>query len=320
MVTGAGGFIGSNLCDALLAQGHDVVGLDAFVDYYPRHFKEANLGAALADRRFTLVEADLRVDELDPLIEGVDAVIHEAAMPGLPRSWDDVEHYTSCNIVATHRLIQACGRQRVGRLVHASTSSVYGSAAEGDESMPLLPVSPYGVTKLAAEHLLRASAEIHDLDHVILRYFSIYGPRQRPDMAYRLFIERMAAGEAITIFGDGTQYRSNTYVGDCVDATIAALTAGRTGEVYNIGGGETVSVLDAIEIIAAHLGVRPRLEFRARRPGDQLRTRADSSKAGRELGYHPGTSIVDGLAREIEWFQRQLPALSPTENAEARPA
>src|SRR5215471_16099473 len=189
VVTGAAGFIGSHLCEQLLGAGHDVVGIDCFTDYYARELKESNLVDARAHPRFTFEELDLRTAELDPVLDGADAIVNEAAMPGLVRSWHDFDAYQSCNFTALHRLIEACQRRSIGRFVQASTSSVYGANAVGDERQPTRPVSPYGVTKLAAEHLLLAHHESHGLPVVILRYFSIYGPRQRPDMAYRIFCE-----------------------------------------------------------------------------------------------------------------------------------
>ena len=222
VVTGAAGFIGSHLCEALLGAGHEVVGIDCFTDYYARADKEANLTVARGMPGFTFVEADLRTDDLEPLLDGADAVINEAATPGLVLSWDDFERYQSTNLSAVKRLIDASIATGVGHFVQASTSSVYGAEATGGEDSHCLPVSPYGVTKLAAEHLLRAHAATFDLPLTILRYFSIYGPRQRPDMAYRIFCERLLRGEPITVFGDGRQSRSNTYVSDCVSGTVGA--------------------------------------------------------------------------------------------------
>ena len=217
LVTGAAGFIGSSLIDRLLAAGHDVVGLDAFIPYYPRALKERNLADARRHERFTFHELDLRHDDLAPALDGVEGVVHEAAMAGLMRSWSDIDLYAGCNVVGTQRLLDAASSAGVRRFVHASTSSVYGQSAVGDERMPLAPASPYGVTKLAAEHLVRANAPRAPFETVVLRYFSIYGPRQRPDMAYNIFATAMAEGRPITIFGDGRQSRSNTFVDDSLN-------------------------------------------------------------------------------------------------------
>jgi nucleoside-diphosphate-sugar epimerase len=301
VVTGAAGFVGSHLVDAALAAGHDVVGIDAFIPYYPRAVKEENLAAAARHPRFRLVEADLRTDDLGPVLGGADAVVHLAAMPGLPRSWSDFELYSSCNLVGTERLLEAIRDVGVPRLVHVSTSSVYGRMAVGDETMPAAPVSPYGVTKLAAEHLVGAFADAFGLRTTILRYFSIYGPRQRPDMAFHRFAEALLDRRELTVFGDGRSSRTSTYVADAVDATLAAVTAGRDGAVYNIGGGEPITVLESIETMAEAIGVTPRIVFEDPRPGDQRHTAADIGLARRDLGYDPAVLPREGLRRQVTW-------------------
>lgn len=303
VVTGAAGFIGSHLCEALLAEGNEVVGVDCFTDYYERAQKEANLDAAREHPTFELREIDLRSGGLDDVLEGADVVINEAAMPGLVRSWKDFDAYQSCNLSAVQRLIEACQRQGVPRFVQASTSSVYGADAMGDEDQPTRPISPYGVTKLAAEHLLLAHHRSHGLPVLILRYFSIYGPRQRPDMAYRIFCERLLADLPIVIHGDGRQTRGNTYVTDCVAATMAAMRRGQLGHAYNIGGGEAIELLGALEVLADALEVRPRVELAEARPGDQHHTMADTGRAARELGWTPKVSPRDGLVAEARWVR-----------------
>lgn len=303
VVTGAAGFIGSHLCEALVGAGHDVVGIDCFMDYYAREAKEANLQTSLALEEFTFVEADLRSASLERLLECADPVINEAATPGLVLSWDDFERYQSTNLSAVKRLVDACIAVGVGHLVQASTSSVYGAQATGDEDSTCLPVSPYGVTKLAAEHLLRAHSETFGLPLAILRYFSIYGPRQRPDMAYRIFCEKLLRGEPITIYGDGRQSRSNTYVTDCVAATIAALDGPADGSVFNIGGGQEIELLEAVEVISQNLGVEPVINFKDARRGDQLRTSADTSRAQRVLGWKPVVEPREGLANQVAWVR-----------------
>jgi nucleoside-diphosphate-sugar epimerase len=303
LVTGAAGFIGSHVCEALLARGHFVTGVDAFVANYPRETQEANLAGLVGTPAFRLVEGDLRVADLSPLLEGIDAVIHEAAMPGLVRSWTDFDAYVGCNIVATQRLLSACAARGLRRFVHASTSSVYGEVAVGDESLPTSPVSPYGITKLAAEHLVHAYARTSGLRAIVLRYFSIYGPRQRPDMAYQAFIERLMRAEPIDVYGDGEQSRSNTYIDDCVAATAAALESDVEG-VVNIGGGESITLNTAIDVIARALGVEPVVRYHPARPGDQRHTRADWSHAAQVLAYRPAVAARDGLERQVAWNRR----------------
>lgn len=303
VVTGAAGFIGSHLCEALLAEGHEVVGIDAFIDYYPKPMKLRNLDTVAEHPRYRFHEVDLRSGDLNGLLEGADAVINEAAMAGLMRSWSDLDAYVGCNLLALGRLLEASRRAGVGRFIQASTSSVYGADAVGDERLATRPVSPYGVTKLAAEHLVWAHMATNELPAVILRYFSIYGPRQRPDMAYHIFTEAMLDGRPIVVYGDGRQTRSNTYVSDCVTGTILALTRGEPGETYNIGGGGVIELNRAIDVIADVIGARPVIEWRDPRPGDQRHTEADTAKAARAFGYQPVVEPADGLARQVEWHR-----------------
>ncbi len=307
VVTGAGGFIGSHLCERLLALGHQVTGVDAFIPYYPQAVKEANLAAAKATPGYRFARLDLRRDDPAEALAGAEVIVHLAAMPGLAESWVDFEGYAGCNIHATQRLLEAVRRMtpRPRKLVYVSTSSVYGRFASGDETLPTRPVSPYGVTKLAAEHLCRAYGEAYGLDVVTLRYFSVYGPRQRPDMAYHRFMKALLAGEPVTIYGDGLQVRGNTYVGDCVEATVRAFEA-HPGEVYNVGGGEAVNMLDVLAKLESLAGRRFTRRHEPARAGDQRHTFADTSKLRRHLGWEARTSLDEGLAKQWQWQQAEF--------------
>ncbi len=308
-VTGAAGFVGSHVSEALVRDGHEVVGLDGFVPYYDRSLKERNLGHWLTGSpRFRLVETDLRDGDLDGVLDGVDGVVHSAAMPGLTRSWSDFALYQNCNLHGTQRLLEAARRSAVSRFVHISTSSVYGLEATGDESSPLLPVSPYGVTKLAAEQLALAYHRTHDLPVTVLRLFSVYGPRQRPDMAYTIFADAVTSGRPVVVHGDGLQSRSNTFVDDAVAAITAALELCPAGEVFNIGGGRLLTVLDALALIGEHAGVTPQITWAPPRPGDQRSTAAVIDKARHVLGYAPTVDPSDGLKRQVEWLLEERAA------------
>lgn len=302
LVTGAAGFVGSHLCERLLLEGHDVVGLDGFIlESYLASYKHDNLSKIRENPDFRVHHLDLRTDDLGPAFDGVEAVIHLAAIPGLPISWERLDLYTTCNLLATGRLIQAASAAKIQRFVHISTSSVYGQMAVGNETQPLRPYSPYGLTKLAAENLLFAHHDNYGFPVTVLRYFSIYGPRQRPDMAYHLFIEALLRGKPITVFGDGQQSRSNTYVDDCVDATVRALGQARLGEAYNVGGGDLITLAEAIAVISELAGREAIIDRRPDRAGDQRMTQADTTKARREFGYVPQVGVKEGLARQFAW-------------------
>lgn len=308
VVTGAAGFIGSSLVDRLLADGHRVIGLDAFIPYYDRSLKEDNLSAARTSDSFILHEVDLREDDLEPLISEADVVFHEAAMPGLIKSWSDFETYVSCNQIATLRLLEAIRAVSCPQLVHVSTSSVYGKDATGPEETPLRPFSPYGITKLAAENLCRSFSDNFGVPVTVLRYFSVYGPRQRPDMAYNILIQKLLRGEVFSLYGDGEQSRSNTYVEDCVQATILAFEkrAASIGETFNIGGGEVITLNRTIELLQEATGCEAQIERHPARPGDQRHTSADITKARDVLGYEPTMGVRQGLQNQVDWLRQQL--------------
>jgi len=314
LVTGAAGFIGSHLCERLLADGHHVRGVDRFSPYYDRAAKEANLALSRTCDTFELLEADLAKTDMGALLADVDGVFHLAAQPGVRASWGEgFVDYVHDNVVATQKLLEALCGQRIP-LVLASSSSVYGDA----ENLPvsevgagLLPVSPYGLTKLAIEHLARIYVAQHGVHAVALRYFTVYGPRQRPDMAFTRFVRAALAGETLRILGDGEQSRDFSFVADVVEATIAALGA-PAGRVYNIGGGEPTT-LNAVLATIAGLVDRPVTVAReAQALGDVRHTWADTTRARRELGWAPRTCLRDGLAAQVAWLSsgEQSPALN----------
>jgi UDP-glucose 4-epimerase len=309
LVTGAAGFIGSNLSAALTERGVDVVGLDSFTDYYPRHMKERNVESLLARRNFRLVEDALQSADLAALLDGVTHVYHLAAQAGVRKSWGrDFATYTSHNIDATQRLLEAVKDRPLARLVYASSSSVYGDAVAlpmREEAVPQ-PVSPYGVTKLAAEHLCGLYYTNYGVPAVSLRFFTVYGPGQRPDMGFHRFLRAAHLGEPITIYGDGEQTRDFTYVGDVVAAILAAGDRGRPGGVYNIGGGSRVSINHVLTSIEALVG-RPLLIHREPpQKGDMRDTFADTTRARTELEFAPSKPLESGLAAEREWLARLL--------------
>jgi nucleoside-diphosphate-sugar epimerase len=302
VVTGSAGFIGSHLAEALLRAGHEVRALDAFIPYYDPAVKERNHAAAQTQPGYLFRRLDLRADPLDDVVAGADVVFHLAAIPGLSESWTNFDLYLTCNVQGTQRLLEAVRRASHGlrRFVCVSTSSVYGRYSSGDESLPTRPISPYGVTKLAAENLCRAYYDSFDLPLVVLRYFSVYGPRQRPDMGYHRFIRALQRGEPITVYGGGRQVRGNTFVDDCVAATLAAVEL-TPGEVYNVGGGEAVNVWDVIHALEAIAGRKAAVREEPARPGDQLYTLADTTRLRRQTGWRPRVSLADGLRAQWDW-------------------
>lgn len=306
LVTGAAGFIGSHLCERLIADGHVVLGVDCFTDYYPRPVKERNLAALRDQSRFSFREFDLADGVSPDAVDGIEWVFHIAAMPGLNKSWTHFDQYNRCNLVATHRLLESLkGSPTLKKLIYASTSSVYGKYASGDESLPTKPSSPYGITKLAGEQLCRVYGEEFGLPFTVLRFFSVYGPRQRPDMGIHQFIRSVLSGQPIKLTGDGLHVRGNTFVHDCVDAVVKS-TAAMAGEAFNLGGGELVTVLETIKKIERLAGKPAVIERHPPRKGDQFATGADVSKLFKHVGWKPTTSMDDGLAAQIEWQKTLL--------------
>lgn len=303
LVTGAAGFIGSHLCEALSAEGHEVTGLDCFnSDLYPSEQKRANWQEVTnSSPDITMLEVDLR-NEIDPrCLVGFEFIFHLAAMPGLSLSWTNFNLYSDCNILATNNLINAMDLSSLMRIFYISTSSVYGEIVNGNEESQLKPISPYGVTKLAGESLLSAYARSKSFQYSVMRLFSVYGPRQRSDMAFNIFIRKILSGEQIDIYGDGTQSRANTYVLDVVDGLIKALENSKSGETYNICGSKVYSVLDVIKALEQITGKRANLNFIGERLGDQKSTFSVGSKARTELGFDPNTELELGLTNQFEW-------------------
>ncbi|NLE23135.1 MAG: NAD-dependent epimerase/dehydratase family protein [Actinobacteria bacterium] len=315
VVTGAAGFIGSHLVDRLLAAGQAVVGIDSFTDYYDPALKEANLEGALAHPGFRLVRADLLSllngpSEVREALAGADVVYHLAAQAGVRSSWGrSFRVYTDDNVLATQIVLETCADLQVPRVVCASSSSVYGDVTEMPlrEDGPCRPVSPYGVTKLACEHLCRLYAAGRGLHTVALRFFTVFGPRQRPDMAFNLFMQALHRGEPITVYGGGGQTRDFTYVDDIV-AGILAAPAAPAGSVVNLGGGHRVSLLQALDALAEVTGTRPSIVHAEAQPGDARDTWASLETARELLGYAPATSLQEGLAAEWEWVLSTLRA------------
>jgi len=302
LVTGAAGFIGSNVVRSLSSRGVPTVAVDGLLGgLYPAEEKKQRFAEIATLPGVTVHQLDIRHDDFSIIGGGVTHIINEAAMPGLGLSWSDFELYATCNLSAVARLIDMAKNWPIQRFIQISTSSVYGKLAVGDESLPTLPVSPYGATKLAAEHLALAHWRDSSFPVSVLRYFSVYGPGQRPDMAYRKFIARALAGETIDVYGDGSQSRSNTYIDDCVAATVSALEKAEPGEIYNISGGTERSLLDALRIIEEQAGQGLNLNFLPRARGDQDRTMGDSQKAVQTLGLTHAISLEEGLARQVKW-------------------
>ena len=305
LVSGTAGFIGSHLTEQLLAQGDEVIGVDAFLDNYPRERKLAQIAAALEQPSFRLVEGLLQEIDLVELLDGVDQVFHLAAVPGVRPSWGrEFQTYADNNVLATQRLLEACRERRVQRLVYASSSSVYGDTDQlpMNEDALTLPFSPYGVTKLAGEHMVRLYHRNFGMETVSVRYFTVYGSRQRPDMAIQRFLRAAADGGGVTVYGDGEQSRDFTHVADIVDATLRAAARGTPGRVYNVGGGSRVAVNELLALIEQVTGRRLPVERTPAKPGDVRATLADCSSARQDLEFTPRVSLKEGLEQQWAWL------------------
>jgi UDP-glucose 4-epimerase len=310
LITGVAGFIGSTLAERLLDRGADVIGIDCFTDYYPRSMKERNLAGPSSRAGFRFVESRIQDADLASLLADRTHVFHLAAQAGVRKSWGrDFAVYTVNNIEATQVLLEALTKTpALQRLVYASSSSVYGDNTPmpfREDALPQ-PVSPYGVSKLAAEQLCYLYFANYRVPAVSLRYFTVYGPRQRPDMGFHKFIRATLRGEPITLYGDGEQTRDFTFVQDAVTATIAAAERGVSGRVYNIGGGSRVSVNQVLELIGRIAGRKPLVTVDAAQKGDMRHTYADTSLARADLGFAPSVGLEQGLAAELTWLSELL--------------
>ena len=305
-VTGVAGFIGSSLADRLLKDEADVVGIDCFADYYPRAMKERNLAGALTHPRFRFLESRVQDADLDTLLRECTHVFHLAAQAGVRKSWGrDFSIYTVNNIEATQVLLEAaCGKPNIERVVYSSSSSVYGDHVPmpmREDALPQ-PLSPYGVSKLAAEQLCHLYYVNFGVPTVSLRYFTVYGPRQRPDMGFHKFLRATILGEPITLYGDGKQTRDFTFVTDAVNANVLGATRGVPGRVYNIGGGSRVSINQVIDMIGRVAGRRPVINVDPAQKGDMRHTYADTSLAHADLGFAPAVGLEYGIAAEHQWL------------------
>jgi UDP-glucose 4-epimerase len=309
LITGAAGFIGSNLAKKLLAAGEEVIGIDCFTDYYSRDLKERNIETILDNSNFTFLEKDLLKTDLQNLLKDVDYVYHQAAQAGVRSSWgEDFEIYNQNNILLTQKLLEAAkDAENLKKFVYASSSSVYGDTDQlpMQEDNRLQPVSPYGVSKLAGENLAYLYYKNFKVPTVSLRYFTVYGEGQRPDMAFHIFIKAFLTGGKINIFGDGKQSRNFTYVGDIARANILAAKKAPAGEIINIGGsGRGIVLNETLDLIKELTNCETEINYTEKVKGDVKHTSADTSKAEKLLGYQPRVSFEEGLEREVEWLQK----------------
>lgn len=311
LVTGIAGFIGSHLGTALLDAGNEVVGIDCFTDYYERTIKERNLSSLTVRKGFQFVESPIQSAPLSDLLKDIDQVFHLAAQAGVRKSWgQSFGTYTVNNIEATQQLLEACVQSKIKRLIYASSSSVYGDnvSIPMKENVQLQPVSPYGVTKLAAEQLCYLYHVNHGVPSVSLRYFTVYGPRQRPDMAFHRFLTAVLENRPVTLYGDGNQTRDFTFVSDAVAATLVAGEQGEPGRVYNIGGGSRISINNVLKMIGNISGQQLQIIREQTQEGDMRDTYADTSMAHSDLNFRPKVSLEEGLKAEYQWLLGTLSA------------
>ncbi|WP_134059406.1 NAD-dependent epimerase/dehydratase family protein [Halanaerobium congolense] len=307
LVTGTAGFIGSTLTEELLQEGHQVIGVDCFIDYYDRSLKENNINSFIDHQNFTLIEENINELDLKELLKDVDYIFHQAAQAGVRSSWgEDFEIYTHNNVKGTQKLLEAAKESNIKKFVYASSSSVYGDTDQlpMQETNRLQPVSPYGVSKLAGENLAYLYHQNFNVPTVSLRYFTVFGERQRPDMAFHIFIKAILEDKKLTVFGDGKQSRNFTHVDDIVKANILAAESDVEGEIFNIGGdGKRVVLNEAIDLMEELIDKEANREYQQVVKGDVKHTSADTSKAKELLGYEPEVEFEEGLAREVEFLK-----------------
>jgi nucleoside-diphosphate-sugar epimerase len=306
LITGVAGFIGSHLAQRLLEEGFDLIGVDSFLDYYRKKIKENNLRGLINNPKFKFIEGNILSIDMNEILSRVDGVFHQAAIPGVRASWGkDFNQYVENNILGTQVLLEASKDTKIKKFIYASSSSVYGDVDELPikETSSTNPVSPYGVSKLSGEHLAGLYFKGYGIPTVSLRYFTVYGPRQRPDMGFHKFITAIISGREIEIYGTGEQTRDFTFIDDAVEANLQAFLRGKEGEVYNVGGGSRIGLIQAVKTIEETSGRKAHLKYTEPQRGDAKHTYADISKAKRDFGYSPKVDIHEGLKRQYEWLK-----------------
>ena len=308
LVTGCAGFVGSHLSERLIDLGYEVVGIDNLNDNYSVQIKKKNLEKLLDNTRFEFFEGDLLSLNLEEILKEVDFIFHQAAQAGVRSSWGKYfKSYTDNNILATQMLLESVKNKKLKKFVYASSSSVYGDCnLPMKEDIRPIPISPYGVSKLAAENLCQLYNENYNVPTISLRYFTVYGPRQRPDMAFHKFIKAIFQGEKIIVYGSGKQTRDFSYIDDVVNANILAMNFSGNGEIFNIGGGTRIKLEDVITLIGQLMGKKPNIEFVSQQKGDVKDTQSDVTKSSCLLSYSPKIIIEKGLPKEIEWIESLL--------------
>ncbi len=309
LVTGVAGFIGSHLAEKLLDLGHKVIGIDYFSDYYARHIKEHNIATILNNSNFQLIENDIVKIDLNKLLKDIDVIMHMAAQAGVRASWGRYfETYLKDNVKATQMLLESAREVGIDKFVYASSSSVYGNVKEFPmkEDMALQPVSPYGVTKLAGENLCQLYYKNYALPTISLRFFTVYGPRQRPDMAFHKFFKAILQNRAFTVYGDGEQTRDFTFISDIIEGCIRAMNSNMVGRIYNIGGGSNVSLKYVINLMGDITGKEPLVVYEEEQKGDVRHTIADTTRVKKELGFEVRVSLEEGLREELSWIKEGM--------------